>query len=373
MFLCTRNPVRVNPGVRVHSQDQLEAAMRRALELALRGPSDTPNPQVGCVLLDAEGNTVAEGWHMGAGTAHAEVDALSKLNDHWRAHAAELTAVVTLEPCNHTGRTGPCAIALAEAGIGAVVYAAADESPQAGGGARTLTEAGVSVSSGVLREEAEALIAPWLARQRAAEVPSRRPRVTVKWAQTLDGRAAAADGSSKWITGQDARDDVHRRRAMADVIMVGTGTLIADDPSLTARATDGTLLVPAEQQPMPVVIGKRAIAGDARIREHPAIAAHGLSAPMQFDGSDIGLVLDELAAIGVRSVFVEGGPALISSFMAEGLADEVLVYIAPSLLGGPGLAIGDIGAHSIADLIDLRITHMAQLGPDLLITASVHP
>lgn len=359
-------------------RETLETAMRRALELAARGPTDNPNPQVGCVILDPAGNIVAEGWHRGAGTPHAEVAALAALPDEWRARANELTAVATLEPCNHTGRTGPCAVALSEARIGTVVYSVSDPGDASSGGAATLRGAGAEVLGGVLETEGLELLASWLERQGAAApaVASAsgmsRPHVIVKWAQTLDGRAAAADGSSQWITGPAARRDVHRRRAEADAILVGTGTLIVDDPALTARdenATDG-LLVPAADQPIPVVLGRREIAACARVKQHPALAAHGLDAPLRFDGSDLEAHLTALHERGVRSVFVEGGPTIASAFIAAGLADEVLVYVAPALLGGPRLAIGDLGIESMAGIRRLSIEGIERLGDDLLIRAT---
>lgn len=354
-------------------RETLETAMRRALELAARGPADNPNPQVGCVILDPAGNIVAEGWHRGAGTPHAEVAALAALPDEWRARANELTAVATLEPCNHTGRTGPCAVALSEARIGAVVYSVSDPGDASSGGAATLRAAGAEVLGGVLEPEGLELLASWLERQgAAANAPAQRPHVTVKWAQTLDGRAAAADGSSQWITDPAARRDVHRRRAEADAILVGTGTLIVDDPALTARdenATDG-LLVPAADQPIPVVLGRREIAASARVNQHPALAAHGLDAPLRFDGSDLEEHLTALHERGVRSVFVEGGPTIASAFIAAGLADEVLVYVAPALLGGPRLAIGDLGIESMAGIRRLSIEGIERLGDDLLIRAT---
>lgn len=355
------------------NSEKLEAAMRRALELARRGPAADENPQVGCVLIDNDGGVVCEGWHRGAGTPHAEVDALSKLPAEWNGRERELTAVVTLEPCNHTGRTGPCAQALAAARIGTVVFALEDPGAVAGGGAATLRAAGAEVSGGLLAAEARELLAPWLARQGAKATQPPRPRVTVKWAQTLDGRAAATDGSSQWITGVDARGDVHRRRAEADAILVGTGTLLADDPALTARAETGGLLVPAAEQPVPVVLGKRQIPEGARINEHPALAARGLAAPWQFDGSDLEAHLADLHHQGIRHVFVEGGPTVASAFLRAGLVDDVLVYIAPALLGGPRLALGDLGIEHITGITRLRITHFAQLGIDLLIKATLEP
>ena len=360
----------------------IEAAMRRALELASRGPAQDENPRVGCVLLDPEGRIISEGWHRGAGTPHAEIDALSRVPAEWRARLSEVTAVVTLEPCNHTGRTGPCAVALSDAGIGAVAYALGDPGQSSSGGAETLRAAGVDVSSGVLAREARALLAGWLERRREASPDAQtdrssstsatgRPFVTVKWAQTLDGRAAAADGTSQWITGADARGDVHRRRAEADAILVGTGTLLADDPALTARAETGGLLVPAAEQPVPIVVGHRAIPATARIRQHPALTAHGLTAPLQIPGDDLAAELTQLHERGIRHIFVEGGPTVSSALIAAGLVDEVLVYIAPALLGGPMLALGDLGIPSISGISRLRVTHIAQLGVDLLIKAAL--
>ncbi|MEJ6490657.1 bifunctional diaminohydroxyphosphoribosylaminopyrimidine deaminase/5-amino-6-(5-phosphoribosylamino)uracil reductase RibD [Leucobacter sp. USCH14] len=360
-------------------QSLIEDGMRRGLAIARRGPSHTPNPQVGCVLLDPEGRVVAEGWHRGAGTPHAEVEALGHLLAEWHDRAAELTAVVTLEPCNHTGRTGPCAAALIAAGVGAVAYALSDPGQESSGGADTLRAAGVEVRGGVLDGEARALLAPWLEKQ-AGAVPARtgdplprpsRPRVIVKWAQTLDGRAAATDGSSQWITGEGARADVHRRRARADAILVGTGTLLADDPALTARDAAGGLLVPPKEQPLPVVVGRREIPASARVRAHPALAAHGLSEPLRFTGADLAADLASLAEHGVRSVFVEGGPTVASALIAAGLADDVLVYVAPALLGGPRLAIGDLGIPDISGILRLSETRIERLGDDLLVIASL--
>ena len=210
-------------------------AMQHALALAQNGPRGV-NPQVGAVILSRDGEVLAEGWHRGAGTSHAEIDALSKLAP---GAARGATAVVTLEPCNHHGRTGPCSEALIAAGVARVVYAIADPGERSAGGGDRLRAAGVDVDSGVLADEATALLSSWLTVQRLD-----RPHVTVKWAQSLDGRAAASDGTSQWITGPAARADVHRRRAEADAIVAGTGTVLADDPALTARTADGSLLRP---------------------------------------------------------------------------------------------------------------------------------
>ena len=325
------------------------AAMRRALTLAAHGPSTGVNPQVGAVLLNTEGQIVAEGWHRGAGTPHAEVDALSRVDD-----ARGLTAVVSLEPCNHTGHTGPCSVALIEAGVVRVIYAVPDPSPIAGGGGQRLCNAGIEVIPGVLADEATEFQYRWL-----TSVRLRRPFVTVKWAASLDGRAAAADGSSRWITGTASRQKVHEERARADAILVGTATVLADDPTLTARGDAGELM---EHQPLPVVIGERAIPGDAKLWDHP----RGV---VESGSRDLSVVLSWLFEQGIRRAYVEGGPTLASAFVAAGLVDEYSIYLAPKLIGGPKLAIGDIGVGSIAEARELHITAIENLGDDLLISA----
>ena len=337
------------------------AAMRRAFELAEQGPVTGGNPQVGCVLVDAAGVTVAEGWHRGAGTPHAECDAMSKLPALGRAHAdgspaaSGLTAVVTLEPCNHTGRTPPCSEALLAAGIERVVYAISDPGHRSGGGAERLRAGGVEVDAGVLAGEAEIFLHKWLTAVRRGS-----PWVTVKWASTLDGRAAAADGSSRWITGTAARQRVHEQRAANDAILTATGTVLADDPSLTARGDAGELM---PHQPIPVVVGERPIPADAALRRHPA----GL---IETGTRDLGTVLADLGARGIQRVFVEGGPTLVTALIAADLADELSVYLAPTLLGGDRLAIGDLGIPTIAGARRLQIDAIEQLGDDILITAT---
>ncbi len=336
--------------------DTYESAMRRALELAARGPVTGGNPQVGCVLLDAAGSIVAEGWHRGAGTAHAEVDALSKLPtaSDGRPDAQGLTAVVTLEPCNHTGRTGPCSVALLDAGVSRVVYALGDPGAESGGGAAQLRDHGVEVISGVLEAESEHLLHPWL-----AAITRGRPWVTVKWASTLDGRAAASDGSSQWITGTAARQRVHEERAASDAILVGTGTVLADNPSLTARGDAGEL---APHQPVPVVVGEREVPTDAVLRQHPA----GL---VETKSRDLARILEDLNTRSLRRVYVEGGPTLASAVIAAGFADEFSIYLAPVLLGGDKLSIGELGIPSIDRALRLRITAIEQLGDDLHVLA----
>ena len=329
-----------------------EPAMRRAIALAANGPSNGVNPQVGCVVLNSAGTIIAEGWHRGAGTAHAEVDALSQLTPE---QAQGSTFVVTLEPCNHTGRTGPCAVALIEAGVGKVVYAATDPGHASSGGAQRLRDAGIEVIGGVLEDAVEELLEEWMLSARL-----HRPHVTVKWAASLDGRAAATDGTSQWISGAQSRVRVHEQRSAADAIVVGTGTVLADNPSLTARTPEGSL---HDHQPIPVIIGSRNIPGDALVHQHPL-------EPLIIGHNDLHAALSEMYAQGIRSVFVEGGPTLASAFIAEGLVDRLYIYLAPVLLGGDKVALGDLGVNTLSERIDLDIRSVENLGEDIFITAT---
>ena len=265
-----------------------------------------------------------------------------------------LTAIVTLEPCNHHGLTGPCSQALIDAGVVRVVYAVSDTGTHSGGGAERLREAGVLVECGVLAEEASEAMRVWLTAERL-----RRPFVTLKWASSLDGRAAAEDGSSRWITGTAARQRVHEQREQSDVILVGTGTVIADDPSLTVRGDAGELM---PHQPVPVVIGERAIPAGARVLRHPRT-------PIITGSRDLPTILADLFERDFRHAFVEGGPTLASAFVAAGLVDEYLVYLAPTLLGGGRLALTDIGVGSIGEARRLSIDSVERLGDDLLVVA----
>ncbi len=332
-------------------QPLIEHAMRRALELAARGPARDANPQVGCVILSPDGEIIAEGWHRGRGTLHAETDALSHLGADGARGA---TAVVTLEPCNHHGRTGPCSEALIAAGVARVVYAANDPNPAAKDGAARLRETGIEATGGILEPDVAEFLRPWLTAMRLG-----RPHITLKWAASLDGRAAAADGSSQWITGPAARAHVHEQRAAAEAIIVGTGTVLADNPSLTARGPDGELL---PHQPLPVIIGERAVPRNARLHEHPV--------PFFATRTrELDTVMSDLFDRGIRRAFVEGGPTLASAFVTAGLVDEYLIYLAPVLLGGDKLALGDLGIGTLADARQLNIVGVEQLGNDILVTA----
>lgn len=359
--------------------------MRRAFDLAKRGPERDANPRVGCVILNPEMRIVAEGWHHGAGTAHAEINALQNLPVEWADRAGELTAVVTLEPCNHQGLTGPCSEALIAAGIGRVVYALDDPGEFSSGGASRLREAGIAVTSGVLKNEARELLRDWLAGQelpsgvlRGGSATQNLPRITVKWAQSLDGRIAAADGTSKWITGGAARAHVHRMRQQHDAIMVGTGTVLADNPSLTVRDTSNNLLAGA--QPLPVIVGERVLPQGSKVFDHPALIERGIQAPIRLRGENLRADLISLSCMGIGSVYVEGGQQLISSLLREGLVDELHVYTAGILLGGDFTATQNIGVATITEALQLKDLEFVPLGLiasqggeqcDLLITAKL--
>ena len=315
-----------------------QAAMRRALALAATpGVPHGPNPRVGCVLIDAAGNEVAEGFHRGAGTPHAEVDALAAAGEDARG----ATAVVTLEPCNHTGRTGPCAEALLAAGVRRVVFGQADGNPVARGGAAMLGAAGVEVEGGLLADEARALNRAW-----TFAVEHGRPFVTWKFATTLDGRSAAADGTSRWISSAAARRDTHRLRSECDVMLVGTGTVEVDDPRLTVRDEVDD---PLPHQPLRVVMGERDLPAGRRVFDHQAETLH-------LHSRDPRAVLEQLYARDRQHVFLEGGPTLAAAFLAADLVDEVVVYVAPMLLGGGRAAVADLGITTVADAVHLPVT-----------------
>ena len=330
------------------------SALRRALELARRGPVTGPNPRVGAVLIGSAGEVLGEGWHRGAGTPHAEVAALSDAAERGNDPRGA-TAVVTLEPCNHTGRTGPCTEALIAAGVGRVVVSVPDPNPVAAGGAQRLREAGVDVQTGVLADEGRALLGAWL-----PAVERGRPFVTLKLATSLDGRIAAADGSSRWITSEVARHHAHDLRAEVDAIVVGTGTALTDDPSLTARNAAGEL---HGHQPVRVVVGHRAVPPGARLRGEGGDL-------LPIDTHDPAVVLATLAEREIRHVLVEGGPTLAAAFLRAGLVDEVHAYVAPVLLGAGPPAVADLGITGIGDAVRLSTQRVVPLGPDVLIVAT---
>jgi diaminohydroxyphosphoribosylaminopyrimidine deaminase/5-amino-6-(5-phosphoribosylamino)uracil reductase len=330
------------------------AAMRRALALAAAGPRADPNPRVGAVVVDSAGYVVGEGLHRGAGTPHAEVVALSAAGERSRG----ATVYVTLEPCNHSGRTGPCVAALLAAGVTRVVYAQDDPNPVATGGGRALQDAGVEVRSGLLAEDAAALNPAW-----AFAVTSGRPRVVWKFAATLDGRSAAVDGTSQWITGAEARADVHLLRAGCGAIVVGTTTALRDDPSLTVRRPNGTLV---GRQPLRVVMGRRPVPVGSRVR-------NGDAPTLLFPDRDPAALLQVLALRQVRQVWLEGGPTLAAAFLRAGLVDEVVAYLAPTLLGAGRSAVSDLGVQTLGAALRLHPTEVTTLGPDIRLRATLFP
>ena len=323
-----------------------EVAMRRALELAARGLYSTnPNPRVGAVLARDQ-QIVGEGWHERRGEAHAEPLAIRAAGE--RARGA--TAYVTLEPCNHFGRTPPCVDVLLACGIRRVVYAIDDPNPLVkGAGARRLADAGVTVQSGLLEREAEALNAGFLMRMREG-----RPFVRLKSAMSLDGRTALANGASKWITGEDARADVQHWRAQSGAVLTSAATVLADDPRLDVR-------IEAPQQPLRVVLDRRRqVRSNARILKPPGeVLLFAADSKRRVKGAeerlgagrvervrvtrnhlDLKRVLKRLGELEINDVLVEAGTKLAGALLAAGLVDEWLLYVAPKLLGDRGETAG---------------------------------
>ena len=327
----------------------LDAAMRLAIEQAVSVKGGTyPNPPVGAVILDRGGEIVGVGATEPAGGRHAEVVALGRAG----ARASRGTAVVTLEPCNHHGRTPPCVDALVAAGISTVVYAVNDPNAQAAGGAARLSGSGVNTMAGVLAEDvAGGPLREWLHKQRTGT-----PHVTWKFATSIDGRSAAADGTSQWITSEAARADVHRRRAACDAIVVGTGTVFIDDPKLTARLADGAL---ADRQPLRVVVGEREISPDANVLNDD-------TRTMVIRTRDPHEVIRALS--DRTDILIEGGPTLAGAFLRAGVINRILAYVAPILLGGPITAIDDVGVLSIAHAQRWRYDGINPIGPDILLS-----
>ncbi|GAA3695854.1 bifunctional diaminohydroxyphosphoribosylaminopyrimidine deaminase/5-amino-6-(5-phosphoribosylamino)uracil reductase RibD [Zhihengliuella alba] len=326
-------------------------AARLALEAALRGVRGA-NPLVGAVVLDAHGELLATGHHRGAGTAHAEAAAITELESRIAGGdvrpvpgngPADWTMVVTLEPCNHTGRTGPCSQAIHRAGIGTVVHGAADRTAEAAGGAAWLAARGHAVHAGETVDPDWADACGSLNHRWAAARAEGRPFVTLHLAQTLDGRIAAADGTSQWITGDEARRHSHGVRALADAIVVGTGTVLVDDPRLTARADDGRL---AGRQPLRVVMGERDIPDAAAVR---GTAGEFVHLRTRDPRTVLHALADGAGGRAVAHVMVEGGASVATAFLAADLVDEVWLYQAPVLLGAGRTAVGDLGVATLAD------------------------
>jgi diaminohydroxyphosphoribosylaminopyrimidine deaminase / 5-amino-6-(5-phosphoribosylamino)uracil reductase len=347
-----------------------ETYMSRALELARSVPNTSPNPKVGAVLV-REGNVIGEGSHLGAGHPHAETIALAG------ADAAGATLFVTLEPCNHHGRTPPCAGAIVSAGVRRVVVAIGDPDPRVSGrGLEHLRRHGVAVETGLMSGPARRVNAPFLHHCKTG-----RPLVTLKLALTIDGRMAAPDGSSRWITGEATRLSVHSRRLQADAVMVGAGTIAADDPLLTVRAVD------APRQPLRLVVdstgrtpASAAVFGDDAptlvvtteraprdsLEAWAGAGAEVLLVPVSDRGVDLGALLDELGRRRVLDLYCEGGAALASSLLAESLVDVLEAHFGPKVVGAGGPALDDVGVKSMADASPFRLVDVRSSGNDVV-------
>lgn len=362
--------------------------MARALQLAARGRFHAaPNPHVGCVLVK-DGVLIGEGFSQPAGGPHAEIEALRAAGDDARG----ATAYVTLEPCNHHGRTGPCSEALIDAGVARVVFALADPHPAAGGGAARLREAGIAVDSGLLEAEAKALVRGfWLRHRRGWG------RVRAKLASSLDGRTAMASGESQWITGPAARADVQRLRAASGAIVCGIGTVLADDCSLTVREAEfaGSVGEAAlnGRQPLRVVLDSELRTppaarvlrgGDTLLLHREGLAADATTAVARTDGVtlaalpaspagglDLHAMLKLLAAREVNEILVESGPRLAGALLAAGLLDELIVYQAPCLLGSAGRPLVDLPLERMADKVPLALADQRRVGDDWRLTFTV--
>ena len=320
--------------------------MSRAIELASKVDlSRDVNPTVGAVIVDTDGNTVGEGWHNGSGTDHAEVMAIAQAG----SKAVGATLYCTLEPCNAQGKTGPCAQAVIAAGITKVVIGQADPHRTMSGGIKTFQDAGIEVEVGLLQDAAKAINASWNFAQE-----NNRPWVIWKTATTLDGFVAAEDGTSKWITGEPARERVQEIRASVGAILTGTGTVLADDPLLTVRA------LPSEQQPLRVIVGDRDLPASAQIFSGatPAIRMAG----------DLAKVIAELWQLhGVHKVLVEAGSHVSQSLWSANLVDEVYWFQAPVILGSGKPAIGSFGVNTLANASRFPEYQVDRVGLDLLV------
>ena len=359
-----------------------EAYIERALALAERGRGlVSPNPMVGAVVV-AEGRIVGEGHHEGPGQPHAEVIALREAGQAARG----ATLYVTLEPCDHHGRTGPCTEAIVEAGIARVVAAMRDPNPIVDGrGFAKLRAAGIEVVEGIDRDEAERLNEAF-----AKHVRTGLPFVVWKMAASLDGKVASRDGTSRWITGESARADVHRLRAAADAILVGAGTALADDPSLTVRMpgyrgtpplrvlADARGRVPATgdlfTDEAATLVATTDLAPDERRSEWAEAGAEVVVYEAEGQGVPLGRLMEDLGKRDVQGVLLEGGPTLAWSAVEEGVVDKVVVYLAPKLIGGTEAptVLGGRGFAPISSALNLRVRSFDRVGEDLKVEADVH-
>lgn len=357
--------------------------MVRAMELARNGWYTTaPNPRVGCVLV-RDNHIIGEGWHEKAGQAHAEIRALADVEANG-AHARGATAYVTLEPCSHHGKTPPCADALINAGITRAVIGATDPNPKIDGqGIARLQAAGIEVVTGVEQAACDALNPGFNHRMQTG-----RPRVRIKLAMTLDGRTAAVNGDSQWITGPEARDDVHRLRAESGAVMIGSGTALADNPSLTVRlpgdwrqpdrvVLDTSLRLPVDARMLALPGQTHMFTGcDAGSPQWQALESMGAALhQVDVDSSGVSLerVLDQLDTLQFNDVLVEAGPTLAGTLIQASLADELVVYMAPQLLGDTARGLLTLpNVQALDDRIMLDIVDIQPIGRDWRIRASLH-
>lgn len=331
----------------------VDTAMRQAID-ATRSTYPHPNPRVGAVLISPDGDIVSIVSHRGPGEPHAEILALDDASS-----AAGATLVVTLEPCNHHGRTGPCTEAIIESGVARVVIGAVDPDTRVSGtGIERLQAAGIDVEVGVLVDEVVANDPGYFHHRTTGT-----PRVTLKLATTLDGQAGARDGTSQWITSEDARKDVHRLRSENDVVIVGAGTIVTDDPALTVRLDDYT-----GPQPRPVIIaGTRALPTDRQVMARDPIiySARGT------DPVDPAEVVRDLGERGIVSAMIEGGPSIAASFLDAGVVDEIVWYVGAKLAGGTGIPALPGTFETMADITDLTFQHVERVGSDIRISATL--
>ncbi|ARU29284.1 bifunctional diaminohydroxyphosphoribosylaminopyrimidine deaminase/5-amino-6-(5-phosphoribosylamino)uracil reductase RibD [Cellvibrio sp. PSBB006] len=359
--------------------------MAQALRLAERGLYTTmPNPRVGCVLVKGD-QVIAEGWHYRAGEAHAEVHALQQAGEQARG----ATAYVTLEPCNHSGRTGPCSEALLAAGVARVVFAMEDPNPQvAGSGLERLRAAGVVIDGPLLEDDARALNPGFLKR-----MERKLPFVRCKLAMSLDGRTAMASGQSKWVTGRKSREDVQRLRARSCAIVSGIDTVISDNAALIVRVDELQLSNAddaAARQPLRVILDSRLRLGrDAELLRHPSpiLLIHNgaqdnaarlndwpahvelLAMPDSHGRIDLLAILRELAQRQCNEVLVEAGATLAGSFLRRGLLDELIIYMAPKLLGSSARPLFDLPLNTMSAALPVKVRDMRAVGDDWRITA----
>jgi len=363
--------------------------MALALQLAKKGEfTARPNPMVGCVIVK-NGEIIGQGWHQKSGQAHSEVNALDEAGEQ----AKDATCYVTLEPCAHTGKTAPCAQALIKAGVKQVIAAMEDPFPEvAGKGFEILHQAGILVKVGLYEEQARALNRGFISR-----VVNKKPFVTCKLAMSLDGRTALADGSSKWITGPAARSDVQKLRARQDAILTGMGTLLADDPSLTVRpedCTDESLTQAFDiglSQPVRILLDKKADASISAklfnssgkviwmmeaenlakakevLNENNGIESGNIEIG-EFNPNNLSDLLTSLAEAKVNHLLIEAGHQLAGAFLQQGLIDELIVYVAPKLMGNEGMGLFQLNIASMKDTINLTLKETRHLGDDLRLT-----